>query len=1441
MPSIAKKIFATVTLVASAAMMASPAAALTAAELQAQIDSLLATIASLQAQLSAVDGGSGSVTGCTITSFTRNLTVGSSGADVKCLQIILNSNDATKVASTGAGSPGNESTYFGPLTKAAVIKYQNLYKSEVLTPLGLSAGTGYVGSATRTKLNTQISTGDGGDGGGSTPTTSSDNKVYLAADTPAAATVAKGAQNVVFAKMNVCTASQANTVSKVVVTRTGISEDADIAYIKLYDGATQVGASQALNSTTHKATFSSLNWTIPANSCKVLTVKATIAAGATQGDTPKLAINAATDITSTVALDGVFPITSNGMTIAGISTGWVEVTGMTSSPSGTVLAGGQEQAVAGFKFAASSTEAIKLNSVTVTEVGSSVDSDLSNIKLFYGSTQLGSTVASLSNGKATIDFSSTPIEVLAGGTKTLTLYADVGTSIGVEDRTVKFEITANTDVVAYGSNSNGQVVAYGATQATDLWPQAGAQFTVELGTLNVALDTTYSPSAQDYARGTNQNSIVAFKFTAGANEGVRITQIKLAEANSSLNDADISNITLYDAETGAVIGGPATQISGFVTFGSYTTGLDASGLFDLAKSTSKTVLVKADVSSAAATATSRLGFQITDVQTYIKADGLSSQNDLGSTEILGTDTIGVTILHNIIEKGTLTVGPSSESPSAATYAVGATSYEFARFDLTSTGEDMLVSQFNVYFATSTVDGATTTAADAADINNVKLYDGTTLLATDPTVSSGYANFSVNLTVAKNTTKTLKVVADVPTGSDAGALTAWVQTQDDVTVTGKDSAATITTTAASWAAVNGNVMTKGAPGVAVKAATVPATKTFIKNSTANLVTTLYLTASSTEDLKITKIRIAGDATASATLADGVAAFSQPQSTLNGYVVRNLVSNVKLYDGSTQVGSTVPTMTTGTNYAYADFTGLSLSIPKGTTKAIDVKVDVTDSTSTYFYFGVASSTDVAGSGEQSGTALSASTITMNGSGVSGQGMLFGSAGSLTVAADPDKAVSAVYVAGDSKVTLGSWKFTGTNEIISISKLTFNVTNSSAASSTSTGYVFGTTGLYTLATGTTYAFQYSIDDAATSECYFTWGAGTAGTTTAAFRTVMASASSTCASVIAASTTGTSIYLYATPTDAYSLEITDATATNAADDLRLGLKYGGTETIGKYDGANANFGAIYLYSGSTLLGTSYVGADTAGKVVFSFPSGSEVQIPVGSKILTMKADLSAYTSLTEGSTVIVTLGSTTNTEDVNYITAKGSSSGTTIDYDSINTTSAIGALESSEMWLYATRPVLSLNSSSPSGSKTGTVNQEVFRFDVNNAHPSIDLNINAIRFSITNAATSSGWDKTYNLYKSTDPSTLIGTAVSRYSSTTNSTTGWVAIYPTAGYTVGANTTATYILKADTSAMNVTPTGNDLLTISIEDGDFYWDDGLAKNANQKVSGLPVQGGTLTY
>ena len=80
---------------------------------------------------------------------TLGLSLGANTAQVRTLQKILNSDPDTRVATSGTGSKGHESTSFGPATLRAVQKFQIKYG---LAKPG-DAGYGYVGPATRAKLN----------------------------------------------------------------------------------------------------------------------------------------------------------------------------------------------------------------------------------------------------------------------------------------------------------------------------------------------------------------------------------------------------------------------------------------------------------------------------------------------------------------------------------------------------------------------------------------------------------------------------------------------------------------------------------------------------------------------------------------------------------------------------------------------------------------------------------------------------------------------------------------------------------------------------------------------------------------------------------------------------------------------------------------------------------------------------------------------------------------------------------------------------------------------------------------------------------------------------------------------------------------------------------------------------------------------------------------
>jgi len=132
--------------IAMALSMVAPAQAQTAEELQAQIDTLMATIASLQGQL-----GTSATASANAYVFTRALTIGSTGADVTALQNYL--------IGAGFSIPAGATGYFGAQTQAAVAAWQ--------AANGVAPAAGYFGPVSQAKYNALMA---------ATPSTPSDDE-----------------------------------------------------------------------------------------------------------------------------------------------------------------------------------------------------------------------------------------------------------------------------------------------------------------------------------------------------------------------------------------------------------------------------------------------------------------------------------------------------------------------------------------------------------------------------------------------------------------------------------------------------------------------------------------------------------------------------------------------------------------------------------------------------------------------------------------------------------------------------------------------------------------------------------------------------------------------------------------------------------------------------------------------------------------------------------------------------------------------------------------------------------------------------------------------------------------------------------------------------------------------------------------------------------------
>lgn len=899
------------------------------------------------------------------------------------------------------------------------------------------------------------------------PPVSSGLTASLSPTTPAASHVARGVSYQEVMKVKLTNGGSSSvTVTSLTVTKGGIHASTDVTAVGLFEGNTLKSA-LTFNTTTNQAVFTGLNVMVPAGGSNEVSLRLSLAAGAGAGNTIYLYVNSASHVTASDVVNGTFPIVGATMTIAGASVGVLDVDAVASSTGADLLSGSTDQELASWNFDTTTTEGARVKSVTVTEIGTSVDSDVMNLKLKYLGTQIGSTVVALTNGKATFDLTAAPFEVLAGGSKDLYLYGDTAGNV-TSERTVRFEITVVNDVVAVGMVTGGSIlVTNDDAAAFSNGKTTGQTHTIKQGTLSVTVDSATQPSAQTYIRGSVDNLMTTFKFTAGSTEGARITELKLTLTGTGAS-TDIANIKLFDGAT--QVGNTSSIIGTTVTFGSNITGLDPSGLFDVPKSGNKVISVKASVPTGA-NATATIGLRLTNPSTEMKADGLSSMADLPTAAITPATQIPASNLnHSLGANGTLALALAPDNPAAADFSPGATGVTFAKWSLTAgTGENISVSS-----VTLTLENATNTAAASGDFLNVKLLWDGVQVGNSVASPGSTAAFSFTKTVTKGTVATLSAVADVPTnantvwadggdtGTDADARTTLAGS--NIVAVGVSSSATISV---SGGTLQGSNMDAVVGTLTVALSSSPPATTFVANSTNTNVARVLLTAGTSENTRLTSLKISvADSLASTGTACVIGDFTAASST----TASAESSSYALYDGATLVAG--PKNLTDGGSAAADtvtFDGLSVDITKGTQKALDLKLTVIAATASPLCFGVATLADATANGLSSGASA---TVTGNGS---SPAMTFVGSGTATLvidAATPLAENKAVGISGVSGVEFARYKFTATNEDMALMQIKLTRVNGANADFASVALYDGATKIsadafFSEATSTTFNF--------------------------------------------------------------------------------------------------------------------------------------------------------------------------------------------------------------------------------------------------------------------------------------------------------------------------------------------------------------------------------------
>lgn len=734
----------------------------------------------------------------------------------------------------------------------------------------------------------------------------------------------------------------------------------------------------------------------------VRTLTASAISGLTTGDAITAEVKALTDKTQ-----------SGGVTTPPIVTGGALTVSLAAdNPAAKNIADGSAyNDVLKLNLTAGS-NGVKVNGVTLTRTGLTNNTNISGVSVWdKDGNRHGDVMSSLtSDNKVTISFAKNPILVAAGGTETLLVRVNISASAG--SGLVGFNLAVAGDMATDGTVSGA-------------FPVQGSVMNIVDGSSSLASTTiayqsvggiTNTGSAYLTAANANleigqlQKEIGKFKFTeATGYEDVVISKLTFY-MEGSLQDKDLTNFKVY-APDGSVLGTGGTMVDRYVT-------VNFANPYTLPKSTNKTLSLKADIADGS-THYFRVHIQ-NDYDVMMKGITTGFYNLPGSfTDQYDTDGWFA------MKAGSLTINKAATSLSGNVSA-GASSVVLGQFEVKAVGENMELRKMGLGVALAGSAGkylsGNVTVRDKAD-GTVYL----TVAASGAAVysSSTQYNLSSYVNINSGETKVLEVLGNIDSNATSG-----VNYQVGIgnfyakrmsTLDFKDNLPTSGNTS-----TQGNQLTVNTTSLTCNKDTSMGNVT--RSTGANTVIGQYIcTAGTSEDVRLTGVNV---------YFGGIAGAGGLASTN--------FQNLAIYDaaGTTQLGSTLSTVASSSNSFSFD-----LTIPKNATKVLQLKAFITSGASgtvsssfyTYNY-----------TGKDSGTSNTGVQIV-------GQNVAVGNAAMTITAVSDATTISKIYGPGQTDVQLGKWKFSASNDKVTLNKVTFQTTYSGSRAAASTLGTYGSLALY------------------------------------------------------------------------------------------------------------------------------------------------------------------------------------------------------------------------------------------------------------------------------------------------------------------------------------------------------------------------------------------------
>jgi len=650
--------------------------------------------------------------------------------------------------------------------------------------------------------------------------------------------------------------------------------------------------------------------------------------------------------------------------------------------------------MAKYNLTAANDGAITLNSLTLKRNGVGSPSEFSKVYLYDGLTRLtnGRTVSSSDN---TATFNNIGWMIAAGTTKTLSVVVDVA------------------DLTSAGNHSfsieSASAVGASSATVTGAFPMTGNIMsfnTTDVGLVDVEGNNTYTVKA-------GETNVELGRFTVYVNntEDAQMTGITLYNGNRDV----LSNLKLYR---------DSDLVSTGVKNGSYFTfTLDTP--YDITKGESVAFTVLGDITGARdgddATLTVRYN-------TDVKVMGMTYGYNLKPTASVNTGSSMVEELSGTqkqdidVEAGQVTL--TFNGPVTSNIAKNSNDVVLMDFSITA---QSAVDVEKVGIIVKDSDNS-----DDDDLSNAEIVCGNVIMNewadwVESSAGTGMTDTSV-WTINAGETKNCQIRVDVENTKGTDTVSADLDVSN-WTFKDAETGDTITDIIPS-ADLVGNSMTVVATSLTVNLASTPAAQTWVKGSMID-VNGYNFVAGDAKDVKVTAISLLG-------YVDG---------DNNGFTaglddsvyVKDLLSTVELYDGTTKVGDTKTVATDGT----ITFNTLSWTVPAGATKKLTVK-GLSSNNAPYggdddeVKFAVSSVT----AEYDNGTGLTPTITAVDGEADITINQTITDTGALTAALDADNPTASLIAMGNQGVALTKVKFSATKEPFTIEKL--QVKNGGTASS-------------------------------------------------------------------------------------------------------------------------------------------------------------------------------------------------------------------------------------------------------------------------------------------------------------------------------------------------------------------------------------------------------------